>query len=70
MTLSGEQLNVEGSPEIAIPDIGVVIFVVVCNMATCDYVISRILCQHDEEGIERLIQYVSAKFSAAEKNMH
>ena len=33
VTLSGDQLNVEGSLEIAIPNIGVVTFVVICNMA-------------------------------------
>ena len=31
--LSGDQLNIEGSLEIAIPDIGVVTFVIICNMA-------------------------------------
>ena len=36
MTLSGDQLNVEGSLDIAIPDIRVVTFIVVCNMAQED----------------------------------
>ena len=32
----------------------------------CDYALGGILCQKDENGIERPIQYISAKFSPAQ----
>ena len=33
----------------------------------CDYALEGILCQKDEDGVERSIQYVSAQFTGAQK---